>query len=49
MVGKSLIHETYSTKNDLQLGIDETLRWLITYNPKEIAINELSTANKIKI
>jgi DNA mismatch repair protein MutS len=39
MTGKSLIHETFSTKNDLSLGTDETLRWLITYDPKEILLH----------
>ena len=36
--GKSMVHEMYSTKNDDKYSLDETVRFINTYNPSEILL-----------
>jgi DNA mismatch repair protein MutS len=42
--GHGYVHETYSTNNDILLGLDDTLRFIESYPPKEILLlNNLSS------
>ena len=38
-VGKSIIHETFATKEDDKYSLDETLKFIYNFNPVEIVIN----------
>ena len=50
-VGKSIIHETFATKDDEKYSLDETLKFINNFNPSEIIINykNLITYNKDEI
>ena len=37
--GKSIIYETHSTEDDMNLGFDEVYRFIQSHNPKEIILN----------
>jgi|SaaInlStandDraft_5_1057022.scaffolds.fasta_scaffold00937_8 DNA mismatch repair protein MutS len=37
--GKGCFYETYSTKNDVNIALDDTIRFMETYPPKEIIID----------
>lgn len=37
--GKSIVHETYSKSNDINYSLDETVKFINSYQPKEILIN----------
>lgn len=38
-IGESIIHETFSHTNDEKYSLDETLKFIHNFNPKEIIIN----------
>lgn len=37
--GKGCFYETYSTKNDVNIALDDTIRFMETYPPKELIID----------
>ena len=38
-IGKSIIHETFSSKEDDKYSLDETLKFIYNFNPIEVIIN----------